>query len=181
MFVFRVEMYTSKLLITGNYSLVLYRRLSDALNDNLNPYITLHDAIISPIDQPQQAQQVNQLLVDRSNIMLVAALREPEPPSGYTPQSQPTHRDAVTTMFLTASFALQAQFFKRADLSISEMLEQRGEDFVPVKEVRVIPFGSPRSIVRDFACIGRAHIQALYTLSAVIAAETQSGTTVRTE
>jgi hypothetical protein len=165
MFVFRIEVFTIKLMISANYTLPLYKRLSDGLNDNLNPFLTLKDAIISPLDHPQQAQRVSQILVERSNMLLVTALREPEPPPDYDPPAQPTNREIVPTMFFTASLALQAKFFKRPDLSMSDMLEQRGEDFVPVKDVRIIPFNNQRSIVRDFACIGRAHIHALYAMA----------------
>lgn len=175
-YVFLVEVYTSRLLISASYTMPIYRRLSDALNSDLTPYISLTDAILAPLDRPQQAQRVEHLLVDRDNILLVTALHEPEPPPDYELPIQTADREVVPIMFLTTAFALQAQFYKRPDLSLSEMLEQRAEEFIAIKEVRVIPFDQPRSIVRDFACLRRAHIEALYPLSAAAEANPHRST-----
>jgi hypothetical protein len=175
MFVFRIEVYTSKLLITGNYALPFYRQLNDALNDHPDPYITLLDVIISPLEHPQQAQRINRLLVERSNMLLMTVLHEPARPADYEEPAQPTNREVVPVMFLTDAFALQAQFVKRPDWSVKEALAQQseqGEDFLPLHEARVMPFqGGSRSSVRSFACLGRAHIQALYELADVLPAD----------
>lgn len=164
-FVFRIEVYTSTLLISGAYTLQLYRRLIDALNSAEHPYIRLTDAIVSRLERPQQAERVGELLVDLGNMLLVTVLHEPDPPASYRPAVQGAPREVVPVMFFTSAFALQAKFYRRPDLRLEEMIERMNESFVPVKDVRVIPFHSPRSIGRDFACLGRAHIQALYVLS----------------
>lgn len=172
-FIFRVELYTNHLLISGTYTLPLYRRLSDAINSEESPYIQLTDAIISPLDRPQHAQRVTELLVDRTNMLLITALHEPAPPPHYRPPVQGAPREITPIMVFTAAFALQAKFYRRPDLTLEEMLERMTDSFIPLKDVRVIPFSGSRSIGRDFACINRAHIQVLYAIAK--AAPTEPG------
>lgn len=47
-FTFTIEVFTPALLCTGSYTLPLYRRVSDALNNRLSRFITLHDVSIAP-------------------------------------------------------------------------------------------------------------------------------------
>lgn len=169
-FIFRIEVFTSKLLFVGSYTQSMYRRLSDALNSDLNLSILLTDVIIAPLERPQQAQRVAKVMVDRSNVVLVTALQEPKPPPDYNPPGQATHREIIPAMFFTSAGAVEGKLAKRVDMGLDEAIKRDGEDFVPLKEARIIPFSStnanPKAVARDFVCLGRLHIHALYPISA---------------
>lgn len=62
-FTFTVEIFTPTLLCTGSYTLPMYRRVSDALNNRLSRFVNLHDVSIAPLWRPQQAQRVQHALV----------------------------------------------------------------------------------------------------------------------
>jgi len=165
MYTFRIEIYIGKLLISGNYDMQNYRRLSDALNSDFQRYFTLTNAIIAPIHRPQKAERVARLLVDHSKIVMVAPLREPDPPAGFAKEQFITPRDIEPAMFFTSDFAIQGNYFKRPDLALDESLNQAVEDFLPVRQARVFPIDGGSSWVRDFVSLGRVHIEAAYAMA----------------
>jgi len=163
MYTFRIEVYTNGLLISGSYDLPLYRRVSGALNSGIYRYITLYDATIAPLTHPQHIKRVSQLLVDWSSALLVAVLDEPPPPADFQTE-EPARRDTQPMMFFTPAFALRADFYKRPDLSMGETLERMSEDFMSVTAVQIFPLNGGQPVAREFACLSRNHIQAMYTI-----------------
>ncbi len=161
MFTFQIEVYTTGLLISGTYDLPLYRRVSNALNSGMYRYITLHDATIAPLSHPQHTKKVPQLLVDWRGALLVAVLAEPPPPPDFQPEEMPP-RAPQPMMFFTTAFALRANFYRRPDLDLTETLERTNDDFLAISDVHIFPLGVGQPVARDFACLNRAHIQAMY-------------------
>lgn len=164
MFTFRLEIYIGRLLISGNYEMHVYRRLSDALNSDLQRYISLKSAIVAPVDRPQKAERLKELLIDRNQIILAAPLKEPEPPPEFIPP-QNIVRDMQQVMFFSDEFAVRGNFFKRPDLNLVEALNQTTDDFIPLNHVNVTPIDGRQPFSRDFVCLGRNHIQASYLIS----------------
>ncbi len=161
-YTFTIEVFTAALQISGSYALPLYRRVSDALNSRLHRFIALHDATIGPIGRPQHAQRVPQVLVDWSDALLVATISEPSAPPGFQTPAPP--RDTQPMMFFTAAFALRADFYKRTDMELVEMLSEMTDDFIPLSNVSLFPLqgGSPQT--RRFVCLSRTCIQALFSV-----------------
>ena len=165
-FSFKIEVFTDTLLITGNYDLPLYRRLSDALNSRLHRFVTLRNASVAPIWKPQQSQRVAQLLVDINSALLVAVIEEPSTPPGFVAPSPP--RDTQPMMFFTAAFAMRADFHKRTDMEIVAMLGEMNDDFIPLSSVSIYPLHGGSSLTRGFVCLSRTCIQALFAVAAPI-------------
>lgn len=165
MFDFRVEVYTAKLLISGSYELPRYQRLSDALNSIMQNYIVLKSAIISPISRPQQAERVTQLLINHNDMLLVATLKEPEPPPDYPKEEQKAPRDMHQMMFFTASFGLRANFYTRPNQTMLETMNTTPEPFIPLNSAYIYPIEGGKPIVRDFVCLNQAHIEAAYSMA----------------
>ncbi|NJN65498.1 MAG: hypothetical protein HC884_01680 [Chloroflexaceae bacterium] len=163
-FSFRIEVYIGALLISGSYDLEHYRRLSVVLNSGLGlqHYVTLRSAIIAPIHRPQQAERVSHLLVSRSQMQVVATLTEPAPPPDYPREEMLTRRDVNRVMFFTPNFGIQANYHKRPDLSLEESLDGTTDDFIALSDAHIYPLEGGQPIVRDFVCLGRAHILAAY-------------------
>ncbi len=164
---FTIEVYTSALQVTGSYALPLYRRVSDALNSRLHRFIALREASVGPLGKPQHAQRVPQILVDWSDALLVATLSEPPPPPGFQTPAPP--RDTQPMMFFTAAFALRADFYKRTDMELVEMLGEMTDDFISLSNVTIFPLQGGAPISRGFVCLNRHRIQALYAVGAQIA------------
>src|SRR5262245_66551886 len=101
----RIEIYTTSLVIAGAYDLLIYRRVSDAINGEQRRYIPLRDATIAPLERAQQAQRVPMLLADRSEALLVATLAEAAAPADYPREEQLRGVVPVTAMLFTAAFA----------------------------------------------------------------------------
>jgi hypothetical protein len=165
-YTYRVEIYTTSLLISGSYEVTPYQRLSDALNNDLSPFIVLRDAIISPINHPEQVQPVSQMLVDRSHMPIMTTLREPTPPPDYTPPAMAGRFEVHQMMFFTPAFVVRANYYKRPDMGLQQALENTTDMFIPIKIVHIFPIAGGSPIVREFACIGRNHINALYPSAA---------------
>jgi hypothetical protein len=159
-FTFTIEVFTPTLLCTGSYTLPLYRRVSDALNNRLSRFITLHDVSIAPLWRPQQAQRVPQALIAWGDALLVSVLAEPEPPADYHPIA--TLRTTQTVMFFTAEFAVRAEMYKRPDVSLEEMLTELADDFIPLRNVTIFPINGGAPLHRTFVCLAQRAIQALY-------------------
>ncbi|MFQ3661157.1 MAG: hypothetical protein SNJ69_02065 [Chloroflexaceae bacterium] len=166
-YTFTVEVYTDALVVTGSYDLPLYRRVSDAINSGLHRFITLRDASVAPLWKPQQVQRVPQILVDWSGSLLVATIAEPPPPPGFHPSSPP--RDTQPMMFFTSMFALRADFFKRTDMELIVMLSEMTDEFVPLSAVTIYPLQGGAPFNREFVCLNRRQVQALYAIGAEIA------------
>jgi hypothetical protein len=166
-YTFTIEVFTAALQVTGSYVLPLYRRVSDALNSRLHRYIALRDATVGPLGRPQHAQRVPQILVDWSDALLVATISEPEPPPGFTVPAPP--RDTQPMMFFTSAFALRADFYKRTDMELVEMLGEMTDDFIPLRNVSIFPLQGGAALNRAFVCLNRHRIQALYAVGAQIA------------
>lgn len=166
-YTFTVEVYTDALVVTGSYDLPLYRRVSDALNSGLHRFITLRDASVAPLWRPQQAQRVPQILVDWSGALLVATIAEPPPPPDFHVPTLP--RDTQPMMFFTSVFALRADFFKRTDMELVVMLSEMTDEFVPLSSVTIYPLQGGSPFGRDFVCLSRRRVQALYAIGAEIA------------
>lgn len=161
-FTFTIEVFTPALLCTGSYTLPLYRRVSDALNNRLSRFITLHDVSIAPLWRPQQAQRVPQALIAWGDALLVSVLAEPEPPADYHPIA--TQRTTQTVMFFTAEFAVRADVYKRPDVTLEEMLTELTDDFIPLRNVTIFPINGGAPIHRTFVCLAQRAIQALYSV-----------------
>jgi hypothetical protein len=166
-YTFTIEVYTDALLITGSYDLPLYRRVSDAINSRLHRFITLRDASVAPLWKTQQSQRVPQILVDWSDALLVATVAEPEPPPGF--QSPAPPRDTQPMMFFTPAFALRADFYKRSDMELVAMLGEMSDDFLPLSNVNIYPLQGGAPVARNFVCLNRHRIQALYAVGAQLA------------
>lgn len=161
---FTIEVYTGALQISGSYDLPLYRRVSDAINSRLHRFVTLRDAAVAPLWKAQQGQRVPQLLVDWSAALLVATIAEPPPPPGF--QAPAPLRDTQPVMFFTPAFALRADFYKRTDMELVAMLGDSSDDFIPLSNVTIYPLQGGAPISRDFVCLNRLQIQALYAVGA---------------
>lgn len=162
----RIEIYTSSLLIGGSYDLTLYRRVSDAFNGEQRRFIPLRDATVAPLSRAQSAQRVPQLLVDRSEALMVATVEEASPPPDYPREEQLRGVEAVATMFFTEAFVVRAMFYKRPHLSLPDALELITDDFLPLRDVHVYPLvGGFTPLTRDFAALSRGRIVALYPLT----------------
>jgi hypothetical protein len=162
-YLFKVEIYTDGLLITGSFELPFYRRVSDAINSRIKRYLNLSDATVAPLSKPQQVQRVPNLLVDWGSAMLVAVLEEPAPPEGY--QSPAPLRDMQPVMLFTPALALRANFAKRPDLDLGTVLDEMSDDFVALSGVQIFPLlgGAPAS--RETVCLNRNYIHALYAVA----------------
>lgn len=163
-YLFKIEVYTNGLLITGSYELPIYRRVSDALNSRIRRFLMLNDATIAPFGKPQQAQRVPQLLVDWGNAILVAVLEEPAPPEGF--QAPAPVRDLQPVMFFTPALAVRASFSKRPDMDLGTILDETSDDFVALSGVQIFQLSGGAPISRDFVCLSRNHIHALYAVAA---------------
>lgn len=166
-YTFTIEVYTAALLVSGSYELPLYRRVSDALNSRLHRYIALRDASVAPLGKPQQAQRVPQILVDWSDALLVATISEPEPPPDFHVPAPP--RATRPMMFFTSAFALRADFYKRTDMELVEMLGEMTDDFISLRNVTIFPLQGGSPVSHDFVCLNRHAIQALYAVGSQIA------------
>jgi hypothetical protein len=166
-YTFTVEVYTDALVVTGSYDLPLYRRVSDALNSGLHRFITLRDASVAPLWRPRQARRVPQILVDWSGALLVATIAEPPLPPDFHVPTLP--RDTQPMMFFTSVFALRADFFKRTDMELVVMLSEMTDEFVPLSSVTIYPLQGGSPFGRDFVCLSRRHVHALYAIGAEIA------------
>jgi hypothetical protein len=164
-YTYRIEVFTSGLLIAGLYDMPIYRRISDALNGDLRRYLVLRDASVAPLAHPQQAQRVPELLVDRSEALLVTVIEEPPAPPEYYGRDEldrsQVSRAAQPMLFFTAAFVLRGHFFKRPDISLAEALERSNDDFLPMSGVQVYPLGGGPALSRSFACLSRQRISAL--------------------
>jgi hypothetical protein len=173
-FTHRIEIYTEYLVIVGSYDLSLYRRVSDALNGEPRRYIPLRDATVAPLVRPQQAQRVPQVLIDRSEIILMASIEEAAPPPDYPRDEQVRGVEPVAAMLFTGSFALRATFHKRPNLSLSEALERLDYDFMPLSNVQIYALGgqfAPQT--RQFAAVAASQIGVLYPVGEAAKDETE--------
>lgn len=161
-FTFTVEIFTPTLLCTGSYTLPLYRRVSDALNNRMSRFVNLHDVSIAPLWRPQQAQRVAQALVAWGDALLVAVLAEPAPPPNYHVPAPP--RATQPVMFFTSEFAVRAEMYRRPDLELEEMLAELADDFIPLRNVTIFPINGGAPLHRSFVCLAQRAIQALYTV-----------------
>ncbi|ABY33312.1 MAG: hypothetical protein KatS3mg054_1139 [Chloroflexus sp.] len=161
-FTFTVEIFTPTLLCTGSYTLPMYRRVSDALNNRLSRFVNLHDVSIAPLWRPQQAQRVQHALVAWGDALLVAVLAEPEPPPDYHPVAPP--RETHPVMFFTAEFAVRAEMYKRPDMDLEEMLSGLTDDFIPLRNVTIFPINGGAPLHRSFVCLAQRAIQVLYSV-----------------
>ncbi len=159
-FTFTVEVFTSTLVCTGSYTLPLYRRVSDALNNRMSRFINLRDVSIAPLWRPQLAQRVSSALVAWGDALLVAVLAEPEPPPDYRLSVPP--RDTEPIMFFTSEFAVRAELYKRPGIDIEEMLSELTDDFIPLRNVTIFPINGGPTLHRSFVCLAQRAIQALY-------------------
>jgi hypothetical protein len=164
-FTYRIELFTSGLLITGSYDLPLYRRISDALNADNRSYLPLRDATVAPLAHPQQVQRVPDLLVYRAEALLVAVLEEPLPPPDYYSRDdvdrQLVPRATQQMIFFTSAFVVRARFYKRPDLTLTQTLDYINDDFIPLNNAQIFPLAGGQPLVRPFACISRSKIAAL--------------------
>lgn len=153
------------LLISGDYEITIYRRLTDALNGEQNRFIVLKNAIIAPINRPQQAERIAELFVEHNQIVLAVPLKEPDPPKEFLKEQQPAPRQSGQAMFFTSHFALRGNFYKRVDLSEQETLNQMTDDFIPLTGVRFSPINGGQAQSRNFVCLARQQILAVYFTS----------------
>jgi hypothetical protein len=163
LFTHRIELITSRLAINGAYDLAIYRRASDALNGEPRRYIPLREAAVATIEQPAQAQRVPLLFVDRLEAILVAAIAEASPPEDYPRDEQLRGVEQIATMIFTNAFVVRATVYKRPDMSLADWLDRQTDDFLPLSNVTVLPFGGGFApFTRAFAAIAREQIVALY-------------------
>lgn len=162
MFIFRIELYTSDLLISGNYELQRYQRLSDILNSDLKQYMTLQKAIIGPQNQPQKSERVSQILVERNKVLFIATLTEPTPPPDHIREEQIAAREVEQVMFFTYGFALRANFYKFPNKTLEESLNYTGNTFLPLSDVSIFPYKVGKPVVRNFVAISQYNILAAY-------------------
>ncbi len=171
-FTFTVEVFTPTLLCTGSYTLPMYRRVSDALNNRLSRFIRLHDVSIAPLWRPQQSQRVPQALVSWGDALLVAVLSEPEPPPDY--HAPTPSRATQPVMFFTSEFAVRADVYRRPDLELEEMLSELTDDFIPLRNVTIFPINGGTPLQRSFVCLAQRTIQALYSVRTLAQPESAS-------
>lgn len=160
MYTFRVEIHSDGLLIVGSYDLPNFRRVSDALNSRIQRYVSLRDVTIAPQSQQQYIQRIPQLLVDWGNATLVAILEEPPPPPDFQGATLP--RATMPMMFFTQSFALRANFYKRSDMGLQTALDAVNDDFIPLSNAQIFPLNGGPPLNRNFVCIRRDRIFAMY-------------------
>jgi hypothetical protein len=167
LFTHRIEIFTTSLVISGAYDLAIYRRVSDAINGEQRQYIPLRDATVAPLERPQQAQRVPQLLVDRAKALLIATVEEAAPPADYPREEQLRGVAPVTSMLFTAAFVVRAMVYKRPDWTLHETIERFNEEFMPLRNVQVFPLlsGFP-PLTRPFAALARSQIVAVYDVDA---------------
>ncbi|WP_298406645.1 hypothetical protein [uncultured Chloroflexus sp.] len=161
-FTFTVEIFTPTLLYTGSYTLPLYRRVSDALNNRMSRFVNLHEVSIAPLWRPQHAQRVPQALVAWGDALLVAVLAEPEPPPDYRVLAPP--RATQPVMFFASEFAVRAEMYRRPDVELEEMLTALADDFIPLRNVTIFPINGGAPLHRSFVCLAQRAIQALYSV-----------------
>jgi hypothetical protein len=162
-FTHRIEIYTPTLVISGAYDLTIYRRVSDAINGEQRRYVPLRDGVIAPLERPNQAQRVPQLLADRGEAILVATLAEAAPPPDYPREEQLRGVVPVTAMLFTPAFVVRATMHKRPDLTLPEALDRITDDFVPLRNVQLFPLlGGFAPVARDFAAVALARVVAIY-------------------
>ena len=165
----RIEIYTTSLVISGAYDLSIYRPMSYAINGEQRRYIPLRDATIAPLERPQQAQRVPQLLADRGEALLVATISEATPPESYPREEQLRGVAPITAMLFTTAFVVRATLHTRPDLPLAEALERITDEFVPLRNIQVFPLiGGFPPLTRDFAALARSRIVALYQVDAPV-------------
>ncbi len=157
-----IEIYTTSLVIAGAYDLVIYRRVSDAINGEQRRYITLREATIAPLGHPHTTQRLPGLLCDRSEAVLVATLSESAPPPDYPLEEQRREVVPLTARFFTTAFVVRGTYYVRPGLTLAEALERNTEDFLPLRNVHIFPIAGGSPIIRDFAALAHARIVALY-------------------
>jgi hypothetical protein len=162
----QIEVFTADLAITGAYDLMLYRRVSDAINGDQRRYIPLRNATIGPLSRQGQVQNIPTMLFDRSEAVIVTALAEAEPPAEYPREEQIRDALPLTAMFFTQAFAVRGTFYRRPNHSLTEALERLSDDFLPLRRAQIFTInGSMASIERDFAALARTRIVALYQVA----------------
>ena len=162
-FTFTIEIYTDSLQIIGSYDLPSYRRVSDALNNRIQRFVSLHDATIAPLWKPQFAQRVDQMVVDWSEALLVATIAEPKPTTGTGSLTPP--RDQQPLMIFTPAFALRADFYKRTDRDLITMVNEMTDEFASMTNATIYPLVGGVPVQRKFVCLKIAAIRALYASS----------------
>ncbi len=163
MFTHRIEIYTSGLVVTGSYDLTIYRRVSDAINGEPRRYLPLRDATVAPLTWSGTPQQIPNLMIDRSDSLLVATINEAAPPANYARKEQVRGVEPVIVMFFTDVFVVRGTFHIRPNQSFIEALERFSDPFLPLKNVQLFPLtGTFPPISRDFAILARERIVALY-------------------
>ncbi|MCS6939547.1 MAG: hypothetical protein RMJ55_12720 [Roseiflexaceae bacterium] len=160
-----IEIYTSSLVIAGAYDLMIYRRVSDAINGEQRRYITLRDAMIAPLGHAHTTQRLPQLLCDRSEAVLVATLAEAAPPPDYPLEEQRREVVPLTATFFTTAFVVRGRYYARRGWTLAEALERNTEDFLPLRDVQIFPIAGGAPIMRDFAALAHARIVALYQVT----------------
>ncbi|MFQ3630939.1 hypothetical protein [Roseiflexus sp.] len=160
-----IEIYTTSLVIAGAYDLVIYRRVSDAINGEQRRYITLRDATIAPLGHTHTTQRLPDLLCDRSEAVLVATLSESAPPPDYPLEEQRREVVPLTAMFFTTAFVVRGRYYVRPGLTLAEALERNTEDFLPLRSVQIFPIAGGAPILRDFAALAHSRIVALYQVA----------------
>lgn len=161
----RIEVFTASLVIGGSYDMAIYRRVSDALNGEQRRYLSLRDAVVTPLHKPQAAQQVPLMLVARSEMLVVATVEEAPPPVGYDRVDFMHSRAPMPAMFFTSALAVRGVAHVRPDLSVDEQLERIDDEFVSLSRVQIFPLGGGQPFERAFAALRRESIVALYPLS----------------
>lgn len=162
-----IEIYTTSLVIAGAYDLVIYRRVSDAINGEQRRYITLRAATIAPLGHSHSTQRLPNLLCDRSEAVLVATLSEAAPPPDYPLEEQRREVVPLMAMFFTTAFVVRGTYYVRPGLTLAEALERNTEDFLPLRSVQIFPIAGGAPIVRDFAALAHSRIVALYQVAQV--------------
>ncbi len=160
-----IEIYTTSLVIAGAYDLVIYRRVSDAINGEQRRYLVLRDATIAPLGHVHTTPRLPQLLCDRSEAVLVATLAETAPPPDYPLEEQRREVVPLTAMFFTTAFVVRGTYYARPGWTLAEALERNTEDFLPLRHVQIFPIAGGAPIMRDFAALAHARIVALYQVA----------------
>lgn len=160
-----IEIYTTSLVIAGAYDLVIYRRVSDAINGEQRRYIMLRDATIAPLGHAHTTQRLMNLLCDRSAAVLVATLSEAAPPPDYPLEEQRREVAPLTAMFFTTAFVVRGKYYVRPGMTLAEALERNTEDFLPLRNVQIFPIAGGAPITRDFAALANSRIVALYQVA----------------
>jgi hypothetical protein len=106
------------------------------------------------------------MLIDHKHIPVLTSLREPQPPASYEQPSMASRFEIHQLMFFTTTFVIRGNYYKRPDMGLQQALETTPELFIPLRVVHLFPMTAGAPIVREFACVGRDHIQALYPVAA---------------